>query len=78
MHKEEHMIHHPAQPKYPDVLVSLTDIDRNAFAVLGACHYTASKNCIAADEIGNFMRDAIDADYDRALANCRNWFDMRR
>ena len=64
-------------PKYPDITVTLTGQDGNAFAVLGRCREAAAEAGLSDDEITAFMNKAMAGDYDHLLQTAMRWFDIR-
>ena len=64
-------------PKYPDITVTLTGQDGNAFAVLGRCREAAAEASLSSNEITAFMDEAMAGDYDHLLQTAMRWFDIR-
>lgn len=64
-------------PKHPDITVTLTGQDGNAFAVLGRCREAARNAGLSEDEIANFMDEAMAGDYDHLLQTAMRWFEIR-
>jgi hypothetical protein len=64
-------------PKHPDVVVTLTGQDGNAFAVLGRCREAARNAGLSEDEIASFMDEAMADDYDQLLQTAMRWFEIR-
>ena len=64
-------------PKHPDITVTLTGQDGNAFAVLGRCREAARNAGLSEDEIANFMAEAMAGDYDHLLQTAMRWFEIR-
>ena len=64
-------------PKYPDINVTLTGQDGNAFAVLGRCRETARDAGLSDEEIATFMNEAMADDYDHLLQTAMRWFEIR-
>ena len=61
-------------PKYPDINVTLTGQDGNAFAVLGRCRDAARDAGLSDEEIATFMNEAMAGDYDHLLQTAMRWF----
>lgn len=59
-------------PKHPEVEVDLTDLDGNAFTILGRI-MRALRRAGYADEIPEFMGQATAGDYDALLATVQKW-----
>ena len=64
-------------PRYPDITVTLTGHDGNAFAVLGRCREAARDAGLPEDEVANFMAEAMAGDYDHLLQTAMRWFEIR-
>ncbi|GAA0306618.1 hypothetical protein [Rhodovulum strictum] len=64
-------------PQYPDITVTLTGQDGNAFAILGRCREAARDAGLSDDEIAAFMAEAMAGDYDHLLQTAMRWFDIR-
>ena len=64
-------------PKYPDITVTLTGQDGNAFAVLGRCRAAARDAGLSDQEIAAFMDEAMAGDYDHLLQTAMRWFEIR-
>ena len=63
--------------KHPDITVTLTGQDGNAFAVLGQCREAARDAGLSEGEIAAFMAEAIAGDYDHLLQTAMRWFEIR-
>lgn len=68
---------HGMTPTYPDITVTLTGQDGNAFAVLGRCREAARDAGLSEDDIANFMAEAMAGDYDHLLQTAMRWFEIR-
>ena len=64
-------------PRYPDITVTLTGHDGNAFAVLSRCREAARDAGLSEGEIAAFMAEAIAGDYDHLLQTAMRWFEIR-
>jgi ABC-type sugar transport system substrate-binding protein len=64
-------------PKHPDITVTLTGQDGNAFAVLGRCREAAREAGLSEDEIAAFMDEAMAGDYEHLLKTAMRWFEVR-
>ncbi|MGI9128058.1 MAG: hypothetical protein ACR2IG_07595 [Roseomonas sp.] len=63
-------------PKYPDIIVKLTDEDGNAFAVLGRSRKAAEDAGLSNEEIHVFMKEATASDYKNLLQTVMRWFEV--
>jgi hypothetical protein len=63
-------------PKYPDIIVKLTDEDGNAFAVLGRSRKAAEDAGLSNEEIDVFMKEATAGDYKSLLQTVIRWFEV--
>ena len=61
-------------PKYPDITVTLTGEDGNAFAILGQCRKAARNAGLSEEEIGDFATEATAGDYNHLLQTAMRWF----
>ncbi|WP_041670617.1 hypothetical protein [Cereibacter sphaeroides] len=64
-------------PKHPDIIVTLTGEDGNAFAILGRCRAAARDAGLSDEEIAAFMDEAMAGDYDHLLQTAMRWFEIR-
>jgi len=63
-------------PKYPDIHVTLTGTDGNAFAVLGAVNAAMKRAGIAKPERDAFFAEATAGDYDHLLQTAMRWVEV--
>ena len=61
-------------PKYPDITVTLTGEDGNAFAILGQCRKAARNAGLSEEEIADFETEATAGDYNHLLQTAMRWF----
>jgi len=61
-------------PKYPDVVVELTDQNSNAFHILGLCKVSAQKAGLSQAEIEAFFCEATSGDYSKLIQTATRWF----
>jgi len=61
-------------PKYPNVTVKLTEIDGNAFMILGTCQQAAREAGLSKAEMTAFYHEAARGDYDQLLQTVTRWF----
>jgi len=64
----------PKQPKHPNITVTLTGRDGNAFAVIGHCRGAAWDAGLPEHEIAAFTDEAMEGDYDHLLQTAMRWF----
>lgn len=64
-----------AEIKHPDVAVKLTGGDGNAMVVMGKVS-SALRKAGYADEVNEFMGEAMSGDYDNLLSTCMRWVDV--
>lgn len=64
------------QTKYPHINVTLTDINGNAFAILGACRKAAERARLPQEEIDAFYAEATSDDYDHLIQTAMRWFNV--
>jgi hypothetical protein len=63
------------QPKYPEIIVRLTENDGNAFVILGLCQRAARKAGLSKEEIAQFKEEATGGDYSHLLQTAMRWFE---
>jgi len=63
-------------PKHPDITVTLTGHDGNAFVVLGRCSQAAREAGLSECEIAAFLAEAMAGDYDHLLQTAMRWFEV--
>jgi len=63
-------------PKYPEITVSLTGVNGNAFSVIAACSREARKSGLPGSKIEAFKKEAMSGDYDHLLQTCFKYFDI--
>ncbi|MFN4091094.1 MAG: hypothetical protein ACK4QW_18895 [Alphaproteobacteria bacterium] len=63
--------------RYPNITVTLTGQDGNAFAILGRCRQAARDAGLSDEEIAAFMDEAMTGDYDHLLQTAMRWFEIR-
>lgn len=61
-------------PKHPEIIVTLTGHDGNAFTVLGRCRQAARGAALPEEEIDAFTDEATAGDYDHLLRTAMRWF----
>ena len=61
------------KPKYPEIVVELSEQDGNAFTILGAVKKALKQNNISQDEINQFFTEATAGDYDHLLQTAMKW-----
>lgn len=64
------------QTKYPHITVRLTDINGNAYSVLGACRRAAERARLPQEEIDAFCTEAKSGDYDHLIQTAMRWFNI--
>lgn len=64
------------EPKYPDITVTLTGTDGNAFSILGKVCGALRQHGLSKSEIGQFVREATSNDYEHLLQVCTEWVDV--
>jgi hypothetical protein len=64
------------QTKYPHITAILTDINGNAFAILGACRKAAERARLPQEEIDIFYAEATSGDYNHLIQTCMRWFNI--
>lgn len=68
-------IEESSMPKYPNIHVS-TNIDGNAFAILGAVSQAMRRANVSQTEIEEFRKEATSGDYNHLLMTVMKWVDF--
>lgn len=63
-------------PKYPNIMLVLSDCDGNAYAILGRVKKSLRRNNIADSVFEEFKAEATAGDYEHLLQTCFRWFDV--
>jgi len=61
------------EPKYPEIEVCFSEIDGNAFMLLGSVRRAMRKAGIDAAKIEEFADEAKSGDYDHLIQTCMAW-----
>lgn len=61
-------------PLYPNIKISLSTLNGNAFVILGACIKNMKKADFTKDQIENFKNEATSGDYDHLLQTVMKYF----
>ena len=62
-----------AEVRYPDIHVTLTGTDGNAFFILGTVRRALRDAGVSDEEVQAFSGDATASDYDHLLATAMAW-----
>jgi hypothetical protein len=62
--------------KYPNVTVDFSNIDGNAFVLLGTVRKAMHRAKISDDKIAEFTTEAQSGDYDHLLQTCMRWVNV--
>lgn len=62
--------------KYPNVTVTLTGTDGNAFSIIGRVGKAMRNAGVPNDEIEAFRAEAMSGDYDNVLQTCMRWVEV--
>jgi hypothetical protein len=63
--------------KHPDITISLSDEDGNAFAILGRVNREMRRAGLSQAERAAFTKEATSGDYDHLLVTVMRWFDVQ-
>jgi hypothetical protein len=63
-------------PKYPEITVTFTGTDGNAFAVLGRVRQAMRRAGVSEEARQAFMREATAGDYDHLLQTVMRWVEV--
>lgn len=62
-----------AAPRYPAVVVRLSSVDGNAYAIMGATRQELRRAGVTADEVSAYVAEARAGDYDHLLQTTQHW-----
>ena len=62
--------------KYPDIRVALSEVDGNAFSVMGAVRKALKRAGVEQAEVDGFTAEATAGDYDHLLRTCMRWVNV--
>ena len=62
--------------KYPDIKVTLTSKNGNAFSIIGEVQQALRRAKVPPEEIKAFRDEAMSGDYDKVLQTCMKWVDV--
>ena len=62
-----------SMPKYPEIIVQLSNEDGNAFYIIGRVRKAMRRGHIADKEIEQFTQECKASDYDHLLRTCMKW-----
>lgn len=62
--------------KHPEVTVDFSNIDGNAFMLLGTVRKAMRRAKVTDDEIAKFTTEAQSDDYDHLLQTCMTWVNV--
>ena len=60
-------------PKYPDVEVTLTGQDGNAFAIMGTVSKALRRHGVTRDEVDEYVEESMSGDYNNLLRTAMKW-----
>ena len=63
--------------RYPDIEVTLTGTDGNAFALMGAVRKALRHGNVPQEEIEEFLEDARSGDYEHLISTCCSWVNVQ-
>lgn len=62
--------------KYPDIKVTLTNIDGNAFSIIGAVAKGLKEAGVPHREVLAYRKEAMAGSYDGVIQTSMNWVDV--
>ena len=65
-----------SEVKYPDIEVRLSGEDGNAFFIIGRVSKALKQAGVPADEVDEFLSEAMSGDYDHLLQTCIRWVEV--
>lgn len=64
-------------PKYPEIEVTLTGTDGNAFAVMGNVSKALRRAGVEKSEIDAYTKESMSGDYDNLIATAVAWVTVK-
>lgn len=62
--------------RHPDVHVQLSDVDGNAFAIMGAVGKALRRAGVPADEVSAYKAESMSGDYDHLIQTAMRWVEV--
>lgn len=62
--------------KYPEVYVTLTGEDGNAYAIMGAVQKGLRRAGVSSEEIEKYQQESMSGDYDNLLQTAMRWVNV--
>jgi hypothetical protein len=66
-----------SQPKYPDVVVTLSGIDGNAFTILGTVQKALKRAGVEKSEVDAYFTESTSGDYDHLIRTAMSWVTVK-
>jgi hypothetical protein len=63
-------------PKYPNISVSLSDIDGNAFNIMANITKALRKNDVSDEQIEQYLAESTASDYNNLLSTASKWVNI--
>ncbi len=63
------------KPKF-DIEVELTQVEGNAFSIIGAARRALRRGGATPEQIEEFQKDAMSGNYDHVLQTCMRWVNV--
>ena len=76
-HADKAAVPGPEEPRYPEIEVTLTGQDGNAFNVLGLVNRALQRASIPQATRTQFLNEAMAGNYDHLLATCMRWVTVK-
>jgi hypothetical protein len=59
--------------KYPEITVNLSDVDGNAFSIMGAVRKALRRGGVPREEIEQYLAESTSGDYSNLLMTTTRW-----
>lgn len=63
--------------KYPNIQVTLSGTDGNAYAIIGRVQSALQRNGVEQEEITDFFDEATSGDYDNVIQTAMKWVEVQ-
>ena len=64
------------EPKYPNVEVDFSNINGNAFSLIGAVRRALRRSGVSGGKLEEFQKEATSGDYDNVIQTCMRWVNV--
>lgn len=62
--------------KYPHISLNMSQVDGNAYAIMGAVRRLLKRHGVSQDTVDEFTKEAKNGDYDHMIQTCMRWINL--